>query len=110
MPLQLACAINFAGHFSSRLDAAQSAQLICREIPKLRRNAGEAGILSDVAEIKKAVIGLTESQYGELMDWLIEYDWANWDQQIEADSKSGKLKDLELRAAEAKRRGQLTDL
>ena len=66
--------------------------------------------MSEVAEIKKAVIRLSECQYDELMDWLIEYDWAHWDKQIESDSKSGNLKALELGAIEAKRRGQLTDI
>ena len=38
-------------------------------------------------EIKK----LSPAEFGQLRDWLLEQDWEQWDQQIEADSAAGKL-------------------
>ena len=39
-----------------------------------------------------------------------EYNWAEWDREIEADSADGKLDALAAQAVEAKRRGTLKDL
>ncbi len=63
-----------------------------------------------VAEIQQAIMSLTKSDYAQLMRWLNEYDWAEWDRQIEADSSEGKLGSLVSRALEAKRQGTLEDL
>ena len=47
-----------------------------------------------VAEIKEDILALPEADYAELMVWLdelCESKWNEWDRQIEADSKAGKL-------------------
>lgn len=41
-------------------------------------------------EIKK----LSPDEFGQLRDWLLEQDWAQWDEQIEKDSQTGKLNAL----------------
>ena len=66
--------------------------------------------MSSMAEIQQAIISLSKSDYARLMRWLNEYDWEEWDQQIEADSDDGKLNFLILEASEAKRQGTLKDL
>lgn len=66
--------------------------------------------MTGVAEIQQAIMSLTKSDYAQLRRWLNEYDWAEWDRQIEADSAEGKLDSLVSQAAEAKRQGTLKDL
>ena len=63
-----------------------------------------------VAEIREAIIRLSKSDYAKLRQWLGQYDWEGWDQQIEADSDAGKLDFLVSEAFEAKRQGTLRDL
>lgn len=63
-----------------------------------------------VAEIQQAIMSLTRSDYVQLMRWLNEYDWAEWEHQIEADSSEGKLDFLMSQAMGAKRQGTLEDL
>ena len=55
-------------------------------------------------------MSLTRSDYVQLMRWLNEYDWAEWEHQIEADSSEGKLDFLMSQAMGAKRQGTLEDL
>lgn len=66
--------------------------------------------MSSVAEIQQAIVSLTKSDYAELMHWLAEYDWDQWDKQIEADSETGKLDFLLSQAEEARGQGKLEDL
>ena len=65
---------------------------------------------STISEIQQAIISLPKSDYAQLRHWLSEYDWEEWDRQIEADSDDGKLDFLVDQAAEAKRQGTLEDL
>ena len=65
---------------------------------------------STIAEIQQAIISLSKSDYAQLRRWLSEYDWEEWDQQIEADSDDGKLDFLVDQATEAKRRDMLEAL
>ncbi len=66
--------------------------------------------MSTIAEIQQAIISLPKSDYAQLRRWLNEYDWEEWDRQIEADSDDGKLDFLVSQATEAKRQGTLEDL
>ncbi len=61
--------------------------------------------MSTIAEIHQAIISLPKSDYAQLRRWLNEYDWEEWDRQIEADSDDGKLDFLVSQATEAKRQG-----
>ena len=65
---------------------------------------------STIAEIQQAIISLSKSDYAQPRRWLNEYDWEEWDRQIEADSDDGKLDFLVNQAMEAKRHGTLKDL
>ena len=59
-----------------------------------------------MAEIKQDILALPEADYAELMVWLdelCERKWNEWDRQIEADSKAGRLDFLATEALEAKR-------
>ena len=66
--------------------------------------------MTSVAEIQQAITSLPKSEYARLIRWLQDYDWEEWDREIEADVEAGKLDFLAERAAEAKRQGTLKDL
>jgi hypothetical protein len=67
--------------------------------------------VSSVAEIEQAISRLSRGDFAELERWFDEERDRKWDQQIEADSKSGAL-DFLLREVEediAKGRTRPTD-
>jgi len=66
--------------------------------------------MSKVEELEKAIDALPEEEYKQLRQWFSEKDWNKWDQQIEADSKSGKLDFLLQEAHEAKSKNKLREL
>jgi len=66
--------------------------------------------MSKVEEIEKAIELLPEDEYKQLRQWFSEKDWRKWDQQIEADSKSGELDFLLHEALEAKSTNNLRTL
>lgn len=66
--------------------------------------------MSKVEDLEKAIDALPEEEYVQLRQWFSEKDWHKWDQQIEADSKSGKLNFLLQEALEAKSKNKLREL
>jgi hypothetical protein len=44
-----------------------------------------------VEHIEGQIRELSQAEFAELRDWILEQDWAAWDAQIEADARSGKL-------------------
>ena len=63
-----------------------------------------------VDELKSAIEALPENEYVELRRWFSAKDWQNWDEQIKADSKSGKLDFLVKEANHEKKSGKLRDI
>ena len=57
-------------------------------------------------EIKK----LSSPELAELHDWLLEHEWAEWDQQIERDAAAGKLEKLFAKARADHAAGKSTKL
>ena len=66
--------------------------------------------MTTFAEIQKAILDLPKSEYQQLKRWLDELEWEEWDREIEADSRDGKLDFLVAEATEAKANGSLRDL
>ena len=66
--------------------------------------------MTSVAEIQQAILTLPEGDFFELQRWLDELFWQKWDQQIEEDSKAGRLDRLAAEALDAKAQGTLRDL
>ena len=66
--------------------------------------------MTTIAEIQQAIKSLPKADYTRLKRWVDEYDWEQWDRQIEADSDEGRLDFLLTEAAEAKRQGTLERL
>ena len=66
--------------------------------------------MAKIDQLKIEIEQLPEEQLAELIRWLSEKDWARWDREIEADSRSGKLDFLIHEAEDAKSKGKLSDL
>ena len=66
--------------------------------------------MSKVEELEKAIDALPEEEYIQLRQWFSKKDWHKWDQQIEADSKSGELNFFLQEALEAKSKNKLREL
>ena len=47
--------------------------------------------MTTVQEIKDAIEHLPSSLFSRIHDWIVEKDWEAWDEQVESDSKAGKL-------------------
>ncbi len=63
-----------------------------------------------VEEIQEAIESLPQEEYRRLREWFTERDWEEWDKEIEADSKAGKLDFLIKEALEDKAKGKLKEL
>ncbi|MBI3538311.1 MAG: hypothetical protein HY070_12235 [Chloroflexi bacterium] len=66
--------------------------------------------MTKVQEIQTAIESLPREEYIRLRKWFSERDWEQWDTQIEADSKAGKLDFLIQEAMEEKSKGRLKEL
>ncbi len=66
--------------------------------------------LARVEEIQVAIESLPHWEYTRLRQWFSERDWRKWDEQIEADSESGKLDFLIAEARDEKAKGILREL
>jgi hypothetical protein len=66
--------------------------------------------MSKISAIRKAIETLPEEEYIQLRQWFLDRDWKKWDQEIEKDSKSGRLDFLIEEAFDQKRQGKLKDL
>ena len=65
--------------------------------------------VSTIAALQEAVLALPEEDYARFRAWFSQLDRYRWDQQIEADSKQGKLDFLIAEAQEAKEKGTLQE-
>ncbi len=66
--------------------------------------------LAQVEEIQVAIESLPYPEYVRLRQWFSERDWEKWDEQIKADSESGKLDFLIEEALDEKAQGMLKEL
>ncbi|MDF0646001.1 MAG: hypothetical protein P0111_18385 [Nitrospira sp.] len=66
--------------------------------------------MSKADELKTEIESLPPEEFAELVRWLSEKDWEQWDKQIETDSTAGRLDFLVDEALEAKAKGTLENL
>ena len=66
--------------------------------------------MSKIDELKAEIERLASEEFAELFRWLSEKDWEQWDKEIEADSRAGRLDFLVREASEEKAKGTLKDL
>ena len=75
-----------------------------------RRSVGKENLMSKVDELKAEIERLPSEEFAELFRWLSEKDWQEWDREIEADSRAGRLDFLVREAGEEKAKKTLKDL
>jgi len=51
-------------------------------------------MIMTVEQIEKAILNLSERDFSELRNWLLDLDYQRWDQQLEQDIMDGKLDDI----------------
>jgi hypothetical protein len=66
--------------------------------------------MTKVQQIQAAIESLSQDEYVSLRQWFSEREWEEWDKQIDADSKSGKLDFLLNEALEEKAKGRLKEV
>ena len=60
--------------------------------------------MSQVEMLEQTVKQLSPGELAAFRSWFVEFDAAEWDRQIEADSETGKLDRLAQRAIDERRR------
>ncbi len=66
--------------------------------------------MSEVEQIEDRIRKLSQEELAKLRAWFAEFDAQAWDQQIEADSKAGKLKHLIERSVAEHKAGKSSPL
>ncbi|MCK5355711.1 MAG: hypothetical protein KAJ63_11370 [Methyloprofundus sp.] len=66
--------------------------------------------MTTIQEIKSAIGSLPHQEYIQLLGWIHDKDWSDWDDQFEVDAKSGKLDFLVKEALEEKKNKKLRKL
>jgi hypothetical protein len=66
--------------------------------------------MTKVEQIEKAIEALPKRDFKKILEWFSEKHWAEWDNEIKADSDAGKLDFLVKEADAAKKYGRQKDL
>ncbi len=64
--------------------------------------------MSKVEKVEEEVQALSAEDLAEFRAWFLEFDWAEWDRQIERDVAAGKLDALGNKALRDHSSGQTT--
>ena len=60
-------------------------------LPVFTGNDYHLSVMTRLESLEEEIKKLSPTEFGQLRDWVLEHDWAQWDQQIEQDSANGKL-------------------
>ena len=63
-----------------------------------------------LTELQQAILGLSETEYAQLIRWLQDQNWERWEREFDEDVKVGKLEALADDALGAKAKGNLKAL
>lgn len=66
--------------------------------------------LSKVEKIERQIEALSQEELAQFRAWFVEFDWAAWDRQLEADIQAGKLDRLAQDALRDHGAGKTTPL
>ena len=66
--------------------------------------------MSEVEEVEVRVRNLSHSALAQFRDWFHEFENDHWDQQIKADFKAGKFKELIATAREEFEEGKAREI
>jgi hypothetical protein len=50
--------------------------------------------IGKIDDLERQVQALSLGEVARFRTWFLEFDWADWDQQIERDVRAGRLDDL----------------
>ena len=48
-------------------------------------------VMGKIENIERQIEALTPEELAQFRAWFLEFDWAAWDRQLEADIQAGKL-------------------
>jgi len=65
--------------------------------------------MTKMQALQDEIIKLDHDEFAQLLAWMNEREWDDWDREIEEDAKSGKFDELVKAAREAHRRGETTE-
>ncbi|MEP7311507.1 MAG: hypothetical protein ABI859_02900 [Pseudomonadota bacterium] len=51
-----------------------------------------------IERIEQQIAELSQLEFAELREWVLERDWAAWDERVKADAETGKLDKLVVEA------------
>jgi len=66
--------------------------------------------MTRVETIEAEVQSLSQEEFDELREWILEKDWQRWDRQIEEDAAAGKLDKLFEQALAAHQAGESREI
>lgn len=66
--------------------------------------------MSKVQDIEQQVQALSAEELTQFREWFLEFDWAEWDKQLERDVRAGKLDALAEKALRDHAAGKTTPL
>ena len=66
--------------------------------------------MTKVETIEEEIQSLSQAEFEELREWILEKDWQRWDKQIEKDAAAGKLDKLFEKARASHRAGESREI
>lgn len=66
--------------------------------------------MTKVESLEQEVAKLTREELAAFRDWFLEYDWQEWDRQLEEDVSAGRLDALAAEALAEYERGETKEL
>ena len=66
--------------------------------------------MSKIEKIEQEVQTLSPEELAQFRAWFLEYDWAQWDRQIERDAEAGRLDKLAAKALRDHAAGKTTPI
>jgi hypothetical protein len=66
--------------------------------------------MGKVEKIEQQVQGLSAEELAQFRTWFLEFDWAAWDRQLEADVRAGRLDALAEQALRDHATGKIKPL
>jgi hypothetical protein len=67
-------------------------------------------MMTTVQDIEKAIRQLSHEELTQLKQRIADYEWEQWDKQLEGDVKAGRLEALAQEALKELREGKTTEL
>lgn len=66
--------------------------------------------MTTIEQIEQEIRNLNSDELARFRNWFLEFDARNWDEQIEQDSRAGRLDKLANAAVQSWRQGKATEL